>query len=134
MKKIFLSILLIFILFSSFSQEFQSKFSVIGVKSENAGEDLLKITVFFNDEIDFSSVSEKEILVNDKNIRNTKILFSKRGRNFSFFIKKTEEKFSLRFENIKNTKNQMISSIRLDDFEENVFWKFSKEKHQWQKF
>ena len=134
MKKIFLSILFNFFLFSAFSQEYQSKFSVIGVKSENAGEDLLKITVFFNDEVDFSSVSEKDILINDKNVRDTKILFSKRGRHFSFFVKNTGEKFSIRLENIKNTKNQMISSIRLDDFEENVFWKFSKEKHQWQKF
>lgn len=136
MKKIFLFLFAVFFLFPSFSQYSPSKFSLIGVKVEDSSSntDLHKITVFFNEEIDTSSVSESNIFVNDKPSKIKRIIFSKRGRSFSFYIKRTEEKFSLRFENIKSPDRQIISSIRLDDFEDNVFWRFSRELNAWQKY
>lgn len=137
MRKLLLFLILIFLSLPGFSQSQKSSFSIIGVKSEisQTNPDLLVITVYFNDFIDQTSISltQKNIYLNDKPLSNSKILFSKRGRTFSFLIHNSENPFSLRFEKIKNKQGQSISPTGLSDFSQNTFWKYSKEQGKWQK-
>lgn len=115
----------------------ENKFSVIGVKAQTAqsNSSYLEVTVFFNDDLEASSVTRKNIFLNNKCLSSSaKILFSKRKRSFTFIIKNTGESFELRFENIKASRGQIISPIRIEDISENSFWKFSREENRWQKF
>lgn len=135
MKKIYLFLFLIFLSLPAFSQSQESSFSIIGVKSQvsQTNPELLVITVYFNDFIDQTSIAQQNIYLNDKPLSNSKILFSKRGRTFSFVIHNTQQTFSLRFAKIKSKEGQSISEIELSDFSQNTFWKYSKELGKWQK-
>lgn len=119
-----------------FSQTSPSAFSVIGVKSQisQSNKELLVITVYLNESIDTESVAEKNIFINDTPLSSAKILFSKRGRSFSFLIHNSKKDFTIRLGSIKNSEGQQTKPIQLHEFSENTFWKFSREANKWQKF
>ncbi len=129
--------LIICISFASFSQgSGDNNFSIIGIKSQlySSNNDLICVTVFFNDTIDIETVTEKNILLNERPIGLSKILFSKRKRSFNFFIHKANDDFTLTIKNIKNEIGQQINTTQLSGFTGTTFWKYSKELNEWQKF
>ena len=116
-------------------------FTVIGVKSEVDDGDFLLISVYFNDMVDSGSVQNRRIFVNEKAIPPvTRFLFSKNRRMVQFKIKRPEssptsggKEFSLRLVQFLSCSGQTMNPIELKGLEENCFFKFSREKREWQK-
>ena len=116
-------------------------FTVIGVKAEADDGDFLLLSVYFNDMVDSSSVQNRRIFVNEKALPPvTQFHFSKNRRMVKFKIKRPEsgsesegEGFSLRLVQFQSFKGRSMNPIELKGLDENCFFKFSREKREWQK-
>ena len=114
-------------------------FSVIGVKIEEK-DNLLVLSLYFNDVIDTNSVLARHILLNDAPIPvETEFLFNKARRMLRFSIpsamvqRDTDGIFSLKLMYAKSFSGKTMRQTEITPIASGAFFKYSRKEGTWQK-
>ena len=110
-------------------------FSVIGLKIDES-DDFFTISLYFNDAVNANSIKAEHIFINNLPISpETEFLFNKNRHMSRFTVSKKEtlSDFSIRITNLCSFDGKIMNPIELNNLETKTFYKFSREKHEWQK-
>ena len=111
-------------------QRHNGDFRIIGVKTD-LSEDVLNISVFFNDSVDTDSVSERNIILDGRPLPQfSEILFNKRRGMMRFSVKnelsENKTQFSLKIIGISSFDGRKLVPFETDKLEANVFLKIHR--------
>lgn len=108
-------------------------FALIGIKSELNG-DLLTFSLYFNDVVDTNSFRSDCVFIGGLPLaHHTEFFFNKNRHMARFSVPKAGDVFSLSVRGMHSFDGRAMKPVELSDFEINTFFKYSREKHEWQK-
>ena len=115
-------------------------FSAIGVKIEDGSNDVIAISVFFNDILDTNSIRGDSILINGAELPpGTEFIFSKTRQMMRVSIPRTAaphaagSTFSLTLGGIRSFDGRAIKAEELHELSAGTFFKYSRKEQAWQK-